>query len=246
MKLSRKTVLFCAALVALATVSTASAQLEVVTNNGANPNPLDAACVKSGEYAMRISTVTGDATPRFVLAGAANGFNDETVFRAQFWFNPRDMFIRHGFRHFLLETLPGTTQYGAVLGILSPFRVSLFRNQFTGEYKVEMGCRANCFDPATCGSAATFPRLTLGTGNAWSLIQVEWAHNTPGLFDAVCRISIIDGAGAGQFAEVSGLSNRFYSIDSCKLGFIGGVFIDPQTDGSHCYDDFQSFRTLAP
>ncbi len=236
-----------AILVALLTLAAAPAfaQLEVVTNNAGNPNPLDAECVHDGEYGMRIATTPGDASAMFVEAGESVGFNDETLFRAQFWFRPSDMDIRLGRKHFLMAATPGTTQYGAILGIQSPFRLAFFKNTNTLERKVNLNCKANCPTPGTCPSAVT-TKLNLGTDpTQWSLIQVEWGHNTPGSFDGTCRISILEGAGAGQSAEV-GLANRQYSINSVRMGFSGGAVIDPQSNGKHCYDDFQSFRTLAP
>jgi hypothetical protein len=42
------------------------------------------------------------------------------------------------------------------------------------------------------------------------------------------------------------VNNRQYSIDSVKMGYTGGAALQPDSDGQHCYDDFQSFRTLAP
>ncbi len=240
MKLSHNKILFCAGIVILMAAATASAQLEVVTNNAANVgNILYPTCVQAGEYGLRTTTVNGVNSAMFVEAGASVGVNNETVFRAQFWFNPSTMDIRHGRRHFIASSTPGSTSKQ-----LSPFRTGFFKNAFTGERKVNINCKVNCTNP-TCPNAAT-TKISLGSAPGWSLIQIEWAQNSgPGVFDGVCRISVIAGIGAGESRQAN-ITNLQYNIGSIKMGFLGGVVIDPQSTGEHCYDEFSSFRTLAP
>ncbi len=222
------------------------AQLEVVTNNGANPNPLDASCVQEGEYAMRVSQVPPATSAMFVEAGDTAGFDDETIFRAQFWFNPRTMMVDHGRKHFILVATPGVRDPGSgIIGTNAPFRVQFHHNNFTDERKLSLRCKVNCLNPGQCPSGAG-SKVTLASDD-WNLVLVEWAHNTPGLQDGICRIQIIDGPMAGQDSgNPAGVINRQYSINSVKMGYTGGVFLQPTSSGQHCYDDFQSFRTLAP
>lgn len=229
------------AVLALAVATPALAQLEVVTNNASNPNPYDPDCVKNGEYAMRVTTTVGDTAARFVEAGASNGFDNETTVRAQFWFHPGSMTEDHGYKHFVLAATPGPGS----LQNLAPFRVSFHKNAYTGDKKLAFRCKTNC-TPVPGGQCTSVggPKVTLAP-NDWNLIQIEWSHNTPGLWDGICRISIIDGPAAGAVSETPN-SCRQYAVGTVKMGFTGGAAIHTSTDGNHCYDDFASFRTLAP
>ena len=231
---------FIIVIVAVAVAAPASAQLEVVTNNGSNSQPLDASCVKNGEFGLRLTTTTGDTSAMFVQAGSSVGMDDETTFRAQFWFHPGTMTENHGQKHFIVAATPGDDS----LQTLAPFRVSFHKNAVTGDKKLAFRCKTNC-QPAPGGSCTSVGggKVTLAPSD-WNLVQIEWAQNTPGNWDGVCKISIIDGPAAGASASAPNQC-RQYTIGTVKMGFTGGTVIHSSTDGTHCFDDFASYRTLA-
>ncbi len=89
------------------------------------------------------------------------------------------------------------------------------------------------------------PKLTLA--DDWNLIQVEWAINSvpaPAPSDAICKVSVIDGPAAPLSAETT-VRNAQYRTRGVRMGFLGAT-ISTQTAGDQCFDDYQSFRTLAP
>ncbi len=244
MRASRSLIFFVAALL-VAGSAWAATDLRVVTNDAGGGNAacqaqpggceLDATCVQEGEYAMRVRA-TPTAGAASVQADSSVGFNDETVFRASFWFDPDDMDIRHGWRHFLLSGVPG-----AGVGVQAPFRVAFFKNAFTGDRKIAANCKVNCATPGTCASAAT-TKINLGPSPGYTQLVFEWKQNTgPGILDGLCKITAV-GVGSSE----ANITNLQYTIGAVKMGLLGGAVIDPQASGDHCFDDFQSFRTLAP
>lgn len=225
----------------LAIAAPAFAQLDVVTTiNGGGPagQPEDDACVNEGQYAMRTRTQAGVTDEMYVVADQTRGFNNETVVRQLFWFNPRGLTAIHGARHFISTALP--TVNGQ-----RPYRLRLFRNNRRDVFQIQLLCGINCRDYPNCGTKGT-AKLDLAP-NAWNQILVEWAANTvpaPQATDAICRVSIVAGPNAGATAETV-LRNNQYSVRGVRLGMQGRT-IHTSTDGDHCFDSFESFRTLAP
>jgi hypothetical protein len=220
---------------------TAFAQLSVVTNipgGGPEGQEEDPDCVAEGQYAMRTRTVPGVDDAMFVQADAANGFDQETIVRQQFWFHPRSLQAGLNVKHFINTALRDG-------GGKAPFRLILFRNQNADLYKLALACNANCPGGVGCGNKRT-SKVTLA--DAYNLILVEWAHSDPAPAPAngVCRVSIIDGPAAPAEGTLgTPLRNTQPVTAGIKLGMQGAV-LHPSTDGDHCFDDFQSFRTLAP
>ena len=90
-------------------------------------------------------------------------------------------------------------------------------------------------------------RINLMPGSP-SLLQIEWiaddAAGTP--FNGQITLTIIDGYNVGATTNVAaGLNNFYFNIDRFSLGAMNEVGAATQS-GYMCYDEFASFRTLAP
>lgn len=234
---------FLALVMALTLVAVASADnsLDVVTNiSGGGPQGQIElpACVQEGQYGMRIIGDDGFANEAFVQAGSGNGILDESIMRTSFWVNT-DSFTTdtHGARHFLITTV-GPQQ-------ARPFQVMYIRNLNKDKHQIRGLCLRNCQTPPNCTRNIT---STLDLGAGWNQITMEWSHNAtlaPNPPDGACKLSITGGPNAGASTEVLGRYNQ-YVVRQLRLGMTGGANIDPSTQGDMCFDDFQSFRTLAP
>ncbi len=236
-----------ALLLATAGVAVAgSNSLTVVTNNPpGNANcqgqtggcQADASCVQEGEYAMRVRAVDGDDSAVFVEADDSNGFSDETVVRQVFWFSPDNMTANHGAKHFV----NAANRSG---GGKAPFRGVYRYNGNTGEHKMLLACITNCPGATNCSNKRT-GRVTLDPG--FNQILLEWAHSdaAPNPANGVCRIEVIGGPAAGQEFATTNHRSTQATVAGVKLGMFGAPQ-SPSTDGDHCFDDYQSFRTLAP
>jgi len=222
--------------VALMCAGTASAQLEVVTNipgGGPQGQPEDAACVHDGEYAMRTTTVPGSTDRHFVEADETNGFDNESVLRVQFWYNPSDIWMAHREKHFISATLKSASLPPGP----RPWQLLHSYNIANGDKLWVQASRNNTGDRVPTDKVDV-------SRDAWNLIQVEYRHNQQGMSDGWAKISVIDGPDAGQTGEVTNFRNTQYPVGRVRLGLTGSVASN--TDGHLCFDSFASFRTLAP
>lgn len=207
----------------------AQTTLDVVTNNAANPNPLDASCVAEGEYAMRV-TFNTSSDHAFVEADSNQGFNNETVMRASYDINLRDLRVPHRHKFFVHSALPA----GAGL---RPYQLLVSFNNVNG---FKTWCQA----AQNNGVIAAGPKVDLDPDN-YNRVQVEWAHNEPGETDALCKVTVI----GGDSSTLTNFRNTNHTIGRVRMGANGRIIPAmgnaPGRD-TMCFDDFQSFRTLAP
>ncbi len=215
-----------------------AAEVTIVTNiPGGGPlgQPEDPDCVQEGEFALRVCSPFGDDTQMFVEAGPDQGFDNETTLRSEFWFNPRSIIMDSGARHQVAAVL----QAGAGQ---RPIRATIFYSNANG-YTMAAQCTRNCASPpCSLQSSGTIPLQ-----DDWQLIRLEWAQNTapaPAPGDGICRVAVIAGAGAPVVAERTDMRNNQVSAGRYRLGMLGNS-LRPSTDGCHCIDSFQAFRTLA-
>ncbi len=212
--------------------------LDVVTNiggGGPQGQPEDPTCVREGSYAMRASTPAGDDSEIFVQADSTQGFNDETVLRQEFWFNPRSITMDSGAKHFINAALQGGAGQ-------RPLRAMLRFSAANG-YSMVLQCVRNCGSaPCSYQSSGSIP-----IQDDWQLIRLEWAHNTapaPAPGDGICGVSVIDGAGAPQSSVRDDMRNSNTMAGRARLGVFGNPLRD-STVGDNCFDSYQAFRTLA-
>ena len=176
-----------------------------------------------GTFGME-TTADGTPTNAFVRDFSPN---EEAVFRASFLFDPNNMNIAFGGRHLIFAAAA---------------------NSVNGSRSIEVQIRrnpSNTFDVRCIAmvTGATAHRNYCGViPVAFSgphLFTLEWeASQTPGVPGFVQLT--VDGVTEGR--PVLNFSQR---IRASNMGLLGGS-IDPGTVGSHYFDDFQSFRTLAP
>lgn len=153
--------------------------------------------------------------------------NDEVIYRAQFWFNPNTWNGPEGATVILARTTDETLFY-------APFQVLLTKK--SGLWRVYVRAQNNT------GVVRFTNRINLTPGTP-SLLQVEWVKgDVPGTLSGDVTLSVLDGAAAGQ-SVATGLNNSNIYADNIVLGAL-----QPQTTqtGSYYFDEFASFRTLAP
>ena len=212
------------------------------------------ALIPMGLFAQGSLDVNGDASyaGNFGLEVSVNGQGSkayvedqtpaaETVYSASFWINPNDQNLETGNAHFIFTAIGPNPDGGAgnvkVLEIESRKRSgNAFRVRAYGYYD-------NQVNPKRLST----PFLALGR-TVWNRLQVEWTQsssNSSGSVDSIVRLSVVEGPSAGQTGELVGVvKNRRHVIETVRLGAVTGV--DATTTGSNYFDDFTSFRTLAP
>ncbi len=165
---------------------------------------------------------------------------DETVYRAEFWFHPNSCYMG------------GTGSTGHWFSFMRATDSATFRSSFqlllTNKFNLyRLSGRAGT------NSAGVFKitgRINLDP-TAWHKIRVELTNSpaagTPG-GDLV--ITVLEGPQAGQSVSASafsggvGINNSTITADDLHMGAVGNV--DPLITGSMYFDEFASFRTLAP
>lgn len=242
----RRALVFVACALVFVALSSVPAQaqnsLAVVTSipgGGPSGQPEDATCVQEGSYGLRTYTqLSGGTQEVYVEAGATQGFDHESTFRAAFWFDPYDFDGLHGIRHFILNTIND-----AGTGAIRPVRVMYIRNVNMDKHQIRAICAVNTGGGAYRGTG------TLDLAPGWNQIQIEVAHNTqpaPAPADGLCRLSIVGGANAGATAELTGIRNSLFTIGKVRIGRMGAANFHPSANGYQCFDAFESYRTLAP
>lgn len=170
--------------------------------------------------------------------------NDEGIYRAQFWLN--------------LETL--TANDGQLFVIARGTELSNFASAFqilavnkNGAYRFFTRAVTNTLNPA----APRFSdRITINAGEFANdlLFQIEFTSaETCGVAGGEAQLTLLD-ASPGPVADVgkvvntenvfgSKINNCLLNVDDAHMGMVavGGV-----TGGTMCFDEFASFRTLAP
>jgi hypothetical protein len=205
----------------------------------------------SGDYGMMV-TLTGQGDKAYVEESAAH--QGEQVYRASFWFNPnrdRDPLSGNfpaGNAHVIFQAL-GDNPEGP--GNAPVAEIELRRY---GGASMTVRVRAFCYYdnqnsgpiPGRAKRLAT-PLMALQP-DSWHQLQLEVktsSSNFTGEVDSVCRLSVIGGPAAPKFNEIVGaVKNQHHAINIVRLGAIFGV--DDNTVGDFYFDDFESYRTLAP
>jgi hypothetical protein len=193
----------------------------------ANNLDVNAGCAREGSFGLESIKLASNTSPTFV---EDNSPVSEAVYRAEFWFNPQNMTMAHGVRHIINVAL----QEGAGQ---RPFQVFVDRHN-------SLGYRLFCQVARNNGTLAGSTRVSVA-GNDWNLVRVEWRQSQGGgIDDGFCRVEVIDGPAAPGTAEILNQRNSVLAVGRVRMGLTGSL--DAATVGSHCFDSFASFRTLAP
>lgn len=178
-----------------------------------------------------------------------NSPNAESIYRASFLFNPNNISPENGnWRQTIFLTLGPNPNPGVGAcpsnpsAFLSGMRVFLYMTRGGQDYSVQVWGRGN-----QCGEASTM-RIAIPS-NGPSRICTEF-ETGPTLTGAI-RLAAVSGTGAcpaggdPSWREQS-MSNNRNQIDLVRLGTPQLNNFGRGENGVMYFDDFQSFRTLAP
>lgn len=197
---------------------------------------------KTGNYGMEISVDCSGG-----CSGEKAFVQDETpdaegVYRASFWFNPNDLNLPDGEQHTIFEAKSFNNKDGTNESIRA-FRIVIRKQKKGTSFRL----RGMSYQDNNSGNRHA-TRLIAIQRVAWNKIQVEWKASTvPGseVQDSYFKLSIVEGPQAGKEEIIDGgAQNRRHKVEKVQLGIISGV--DTGTVGSHYFDDFESYRSLAP
>lgn len=153
---------------------------------------------------------------------------NEGIYRAQFWFDPNNITMNDGTFHVLFRATQ-EVPFRACFQIMLVKKSGLTRLWVRG-----------LNNPGT----ERFTNRINIPADGPQLIQVEWERSdTPGVLNGYATISIIDGSAAGATETVM-LNNSAFGVDFVNMGAVGNIAAT--TIGSHYFDEFESYRTLAP
>lgn len=189
-----------------------------------NSIDVNGSAAMEGSFGLE-ATSDGSATNAFVRDDSPNS---ETTYRMSFMFDPNSMSMIVGGRHFIAASTTDSTN-----GNRSCVEVLLRRTAEGYDIRVFTS------PTASSGRKKTPPQALSDEPH---LIEIQWQVSSgPGIEDGVIQ-SRIDG---GPWVGRSDIRSYTQTVKNAKLGFLASS-VDASTIGSHYYDDFQSFRTLAP
>ena len=199
------------------TAGAATAQNSIAVNN--------AAALNGTNFGLELS-FDGSTSTAFVRDDSPNA---ESIYRASFWIDPNS------------AGLAAFDRFAAALGKdtsnRNVFRLQLQRGNQVGNYRLRLACLNNAdvwkFARANGGSGGK--ALSIGDSPAQVLIETVMLNSNQGL----CRMTVGSTVHINQGYQ-AGSQNinqmRMGLTKSAGAGFSGSVF----------FDEFESFRTLAP
>jgi len=203
-------------------------------STGAATIDVNGTAAMDGSYGLEVICNGVDTSGAYVQDDSPNA---EATYRASFMFNPAQMAITQtGFildsRHFIF-TVNGEHVNGTNVRV-----VGIYLLKKSGKYWLAAQGRNTA-----AGATKTTPRIELGDAgveNSPHLVEVEWQAAAIAGGYGVLRMRV-DG---GAWVEQPTIKNYTQVANIARLGIVIGLDVD--SVGSHYYDDFQSFRTLAP
>ena len=151
---------------------------------------------------------------------------DEPVYRASFRIAHNNLAMDEGTGHAIFM--------GRMAGGAGNV-IRLYMRRKGDTYKIRCRWKKDSGGTGFCGQFTFAPVNTR--------VTVEWQQATaPGTFDGVVRLF----KGDTLLAERADLNNATFDIDTIRLGLPQGAHPSGTTNGSFYFDDFVSFRTLAP
>jgi hypothetical protein len=191
----------------------------------ANSLDVNANAAMEGSFGLEVIS-DGTATNAFVQDDTPDS---ESIYRISFMFDPNSMSMTVGGRHFIAAVTADSSQGNKSC-------VELLLRRTASGYDIRMFTAPTA---ATSGRKKTPPQ-PLSDGP--HTIEIQWQTSSgPGIEDGLIQMRIDGGAWVGR----SDIRSWTQAVKNAKLGFLASS-VDPTTIGSHYYDDFQSFRTLAP
>ncbi len=185
---------------------------------------VNGACAAEGSFGFQVTKAVGGSNTVFVEDDTPD---NETVYRMQYQFNTATMVVPHQGKYIVGVAL----QEGAGQ---RPAQVLI-------SYNASNGWKVWLQTPHNNGVLYATPKVDL-TPATWQTLMIEFQKSQGGgIDDGMVRITNVSTAAS---AEITNFRNSNYTVGRARIGLTGRATIP--TSGTHCFDDFSSFRTLAP
>lgn len=194
---------------------------------GSNSLDVNAGCASEGSFGLE---AIHDGTSTNNVFVQTDTPADESIYRVSFDFNPNGMDAPHAGKWYVGAAL----QEGAGS---RPF-------QAICSFNIVNGFRCWCQYIQNNGILAATGKVDV-PDNSFNTMMYEWVQSDPAPDPAngVCRITNVTTT---QTAESTGFRNAAFAVGRYRMGITGRAQVLALGDGgSHCFDDFQSFRTLS-
>jgi hypothetical protein len=195
--------------------------------SAANTVYADASAAMNGTNFGLVLDLDGTTTNAFVEDQTPA---DETVYRASFWFDPNDL------------AMTNTNKFVIFLARTSTFNnvLRLQFNYLSGNYRVRLQVKKNNDAWADCRLNGDLgPRfMNIGNEPTWITVEVRYGSNTESLAQVTVN-------GVTHYKD--GYWSNAWAVDRVRLGgprmaqAQGGPF-----NGTVLFDEFESYRTMAP
>ncbi len=181
-------------------------------------------CNSEGDYGMQ-AIHDGSGNTAFVQDDTPA---DEVIYRASFEFDPNTLSQPHASKFMIAAAL----QEGAGL---RPFQVLMSFNNVNGN-------KVWCQYAQNNGNIGASAKLDVLPGE-FNNVMIEWVQSDPApAANGVCRVTVTNTGGTNS-VEANGFRNAAFAVGRARMGITGRAAIP--NNGTMCFDDFQSFRTLA-
>lgn len=174
----------------------------------------------------------------------------ESIYRAEFLFDPNDISPRNGnWRQVIFMAIspnpnPGVNFCAGFGANLSAFRVFLFVANGGNQYAIQMYARGN-----SCGEVGVLPRTVIADDEP---VKVCVEYEAAGGGAGRVALAVVDDqaacptSGDPEWTERTGFSNDGTEINLVQIGTPTTNNFARGEDGPLYFDEFASFRTIAP
>lgn len=189
------------------------------------------ACATEGTYGLQVN-FNGSNSRAYVQDQSPA---DEAVYRASFDFNPNGINMAQGDAHSFFTAWRTDVWDG--VGNVPAFQLYIYNRSGKYVFRGIVSYNADNKRLAT----RFLPLGPVGSANVSKIIVEFKTASASGVGDGSLTIALDRESGIVSKTVASKNSAMF--IDWVNLGPFQSI--DPTTTGSYCFDDFQSFRTLA-
>lgn len=181
-------------------------------------------CAAEGSFGYEVTKATGATNTVWVQDDTPD---NESVYRMQFQFNTATMTVGHRGKYMIAVALPEAAGQRPAQMLLS--------------YNNTNGFKAWCQTAHNNGIIWATPKVSVATGT-WQTLMLEFRQSQGGgTDDGLCRVTNVTTTESGEIID---FRNGNYSVGRARIGLTGRAQVP--ISGTHCWDDFSSFRTLAP
>lgn len=178
-----------------------------------------------GTYGLRVTV--DSQQPGYMQDDSPDG---ETVYRARFWFMPRQN----------VADAQGMTVFEGYDASNTP----ILRLYFICESRLSGGCarRVRALARNDANVWNNTGKLTIGSIDPW-LLEIEMqSASGAGANDGCVKLRRLDGTNPGvRSVSTCGLDNDTKTIEFARLGAVNNI--DPVSDGNVFFDSFESYRS---